>query len=111
MLKDLIDFLLTDLRPRPGMYLTAHNFSYLNIYLTGVQITCWQIDKTGEYSDRFFGQDGFLEWSWQKYNLKQPSFRLHHYLAFANENEKEALELFFKDLEAYNLENNRKNTQ
>jgi hypothetical protein len=104
MQKDLIDFLLTDLRLRPGMYLTAYNFSYLDIYLTGVQITCWQLDKAGKYSGRFFGEDGFLKWSWQKYNLTQPSFRLHHYLEFANGDEREALDLFFKDLEMYNSE-------
>ena len=105
MHKDLIDFLLTDLRRRPGMYLTAYSFSYLDIYLTGVQITCWQLDKTGEYSERFFGEAGFLKWSWQKYNLGHPSFRLHHYLEFAKGNEKEALDLFFEDLDIYNSKN------
>lgn len=105
MQKDLIDFLLTELRVRPGMYLTAYHFSYLDIFLTGVQITCWQPDKAGGYAERFFGENGFLNWSWQKYNLGNPSSRLHHYLEFSNGNEKEALDLFFRDLEVYQSEN------
>lgn len=108
MQNNLIDFLLNDLRPRPGMYLTAYSFSYLNIYLTGVQITCRQLDKTGEYSQGFFGENGFLQWSWRKYNLGHPSFRLDHYLEFANENEESALDLFFEDLEEYYFESRRK---
>mgnify|MGYP003467683578 FL=1 len=107
MQKNLITFLLTDLRPRPGMYLTAYSFSYLDIFLTGVQITCGQLDKTGEYSESFFGEHGFLQWSWRRYDLGHPSFRLHHYIEFANGNEKEALGLFFEDLEAYDSECNR----
>jgi len=105
MQKDLIESLLTDLRPRPGMFLTAYSLSYLEIYLTGVQITCWELDQTGEYSERFFGEEGFLKWSWRKYNLGNPSSRLHHYLDFTNENENEALDLFFRDLDVYNSEN------
>lgn len=104
MQKDLIDFLLTELRPRPGMYLTAYNFLYLEIYLSGVQITCWALDKSGEFSERFFGEKGFLQWSWDKYNLGQPSYRLHHYLDFAGGDEKIALDLFFDDLESYHSE-------
>ena len=104
MHSNLIDFLLTVLRPRPGMYLTAYNFSFLNIYLTGVQITCGQLDKTGEYSESFFGENGFLQWSWKKYNLGYPSYRVDHYLEYANGDEKEALDLFFEDLEAYHSE-------
>ena len=104
MQKDLIDFLLVSLRPRPGMYLTAYNLSYLSIFLTGVEITCWQLDKSGEYLKRFSGEKGFLQWSWRKYSLGHPPFKLHHYLDFANGNEKEALDLFFEDLETYHLE-------
>lgn len=104
MQNNLINFLLQDLRPRPGMYLTAYNISYLDIYLTGVQITCWQLEKTGEYSESFFGENGFLQWSWRKYNLGHPSFRLHHYLAFAKGNEEQALDLFFEDLARFHTE-------
>jgi hypothetical protein len=111
MQKDLIDFLLTELRQRPGMFLSAYSISYLDIYLTGVQITCWQLDKSGAYSERFFGEDGFIKWSWQKYNLDHPSFRLHHYLKLANEDETEALDLFFKDVEQFISEKFRQYTQ
>src|SRR6218665_1136798 len=104
MQKDLIVFLLTVLRPRPGMFLTAFKLSYLDIFLTGVQITCWELDKNQEYSNRFFGNDGFLEWSWRKYNLANPSFRLNHYLMLAGENEEDALTLFFNDLEIFATE-------
>jgi len=107
MQKDLLDFLLTDLRPRPGMFLTAYNFSYLNIYLTGVEITCWQLDKSGEYLKRFSGEKGFLQWSRRKYNLAPRSSKLDHYLEFTNGNEKQALDLFFEDLEAYHSESSR----
>lgn len=104
MQKDLIDFLLTDLRSKPGMYLTAYNLSYLSIYLTGVEITCWHLDNSGKYLERFSGEKGFLQWSWLKYDLGQPSFKIHHYLKFADGNEKNALDLFFEDLETYHLE-------
>ncbi|NCU05278.1 MAG: hypothetical protein GXC73_14960 [Chitinophagaceae bacterium] len=107
MQKDLVDFLLDELRPRPGMYLTAYNFSYLNIYLTGVDITCCQLNKSGEYLERFSGENGFLHWSWRKYDLGHPSARLYHYLEFANGNEKEALDLFFEDLELFHSETKR----
>ncbi|MCX6316041.1 MAG: hypothetical protein NTW29_02020 [Bacteroidetes bacterium] len=107
MNKDLIEFLLVDLRPRPGMFLTVYSISYLDIYLSGVQITCWQLDKAGEFSERFFGEDGFLDWSWRKYKLGQPSFRLHHYLDMAKADEKVALDLFFQDLSVYNSEHRR----
>lgn len=106
MQKDIVDFLLNDLRPKPGMYLTAFNISYLNIYLTGAEITCWHLDNR-EYFKRFSGEKGFLQWSWRKYGLGHPSFKLHHYLEFANGNEKNALDLFFEDLEAYHLEASR----
>jgi hypothetical protein len=101
MQKDLVDFLLNDLGPRPAMYLTAYNLSYLNIYLTGVDITCWQLDESGKYLERFSGENGFLQWSWRKYDLGRPSFKFYHYLEFADGDEKEALDLFFEDLEAY----------
>ena len=101
MQKDLVDFLLSDLRSKPGMYLTAYSLSYLDIFLTGVLIATSYVDKSGEYSERFFGEKGFISWSLDKYNLGKPSFRLHHYLDFANGNEKIPLDLFFEDLEAY----------
>ena len=104
MKKDLVDFLLTDLRPRPGMYLTAYNLSYLSIYLTGVETTCWQLDKAGAYLERFSGENGFVKWSFRKYGLGQRSYKLDHYLEFAEGNEKEALDLFFEDLEIYHFE-------
>ena len=87
------------------MHLTAYNLSYLSIYLTGVEITCWQLDKSGKYLERFSGEKGFLQWSWCKYGLRQPSFKLHHYLEFAHGDEKEGLDLFFEDLEAYECGN------
>jgi hypothetical protein len=102
MQKDLVDFLLTVLRPRPGMYLTAYNLSYLSIYLIGVETTCWQLDKSGAYIERFSGENGFVKWSWRKYGLGDRSDKLDHYLEFANGNEKQALDLFFDDLEIYN---------
>ena len=107
MKKDLVDFLLTDLRPRPGMYLTAYNLSYLSIYLTGVETTCWQLDKAGAYLERFSGEKGFVQWSFRKYSLGQRSYKLDHYLEFAKGNEKEALDLFFDDLEKYHSESSR----
>ena len=106
MQKDLVDFLLTDLRPRPGMYLTAYSLSYLSIFLTGIDIASWQLDKSGKYLERFSGENGFCKWSWQKYDLGHPSFKLHHYLEFANGDEKEALDLFFEDLASYCADSN-----
>lgn len=106
MKKTLIDFLLNDLRPRPGMYLTAYSLSYLNIYLTGVQITCDHLTNGQQYLNDFFGQNGFLQWSWEKYSLGHPPYRLDHYLEFTNENEQEALNLFFDDLEEYYTKKN-----
>ena len=106
MQKDLIDFLLVDMRPRPGMYLTEYNLNYLDIYLTGVQITCWELDKSGDYSDRFFGEKGFLQWSWDKYKLGQPAYRLKHYSDIAKGDEKLALDHFFEDLETFHTNKN-----
>jgi hypothetical protein len=104
MQKDLIHFLLDNLRIRPGIYLTARKLSYLDIYLTGVRTTCSEIDKQGDYSGSFFGENGFLRWSWKKYELGSPSTTLTHYLEFAEGGEKIALDLFFEDLEIYNAQ-------
>jgi hypothetical protein len=107
MKRDFVDFLLNDLRPSPGMYLTAYNLSYLSIYLTAVETTCWQLDKNGAYLERFSGEKGFVQWSWHKYGLQHRSYKLDHYLEFAKGNEEEALNFFFKDLETYHIESSR----
>ena len=65
------------------MYLPAYNLSFLNIYLTGVEVTCRQLDKNGQYLERFSGSGGFLQWTLRKYHLENPSFKLYHYLELA----------------------------
>ncbi len=107
MRRDLVDFLLTDLRARPGMYLTAYDLSCLDIFLVGVQITCMELDRSGEFEKRYSGENGFVQWSWQKYDLGHPSYKLDHYRDFARGDEKEALDLFFEDLELYISESGR----
>ena len=105
--RDLVKFLPAELRPRPGMYLTAYNLSYLNIYLTGVETTCWQLGKNGAYLERFSGEKGFIQWGWRKQGFLHRSHKLDHYLELAKGNEKEALDLFFKDLGIYHIESGR----
>ena len=69
----------------------------------------WELDKKGEFCENFSGENGFLRWSWSKYNLgEQPSTQLTHYLDFANGDEKVALKLFFDDLEDFNNQRNTK---
>lgn len=107
MQKNLIDFLLTEMRARPAMYLQVNKISNLDAYLTGVQITCWSLDKDGKYSDTFFGDHGFLQWSWRKYGLGHPPYRLNHYLGKANGDDEQALATFFADLDEYLSESSR----
>ena len=107
MNKDLIDFLLSEMRLRPGMYLGVYSLSHLNVFLTGVHISCYHLDGGGDFSDSFFGENGFLHWSWKKYGIDKPAYRLDHYLDNANGNEVNALESFFNDLAEYKSERRR----
>ena len=54
--------------------------------------------------DDYFGETGFLEWFYKKYNIEQTSFWETPFLDEANNDEKEALQLFFKYLDDYNRE-------
>ncbi len=101
MQNTLIYFLLIHLREKPGMFLTGYSLSCLNIFLTGVETTCWKLDKEGLYAGTFFGDKGFLQWSWKKYHLGTPPARINHYLEFAGGDEALALDLFFDDLHTF----------
>jgi len=83
------------------MFLRANKLSLLDVYLTAVENTCGQPDPSGAYAECFFGERGFLRWSWRKHDVGHPPYRLDHYLETAGGDEEKALAVFFNDLVSF----------
>jgi hypothetical protein len=92
--KNLTELLLFVIRMRPHMFLREAKISNLVDFLNGYRFG-------NALKDEYFGEDGFLEWFWKKYNIKYPSFWQTAFLDEANDDEKKALELYFGYLDEY----------
>lgn len=106
--KNLTGLLLGPIRQRPGMYLGEPRISLLPNFILGYSMGFHMAKKHDTAMDEFFGETGFVEWFFKKYNIVQSSFWQTPFLDEANQDERKALELFFKYLEEYNKEMNEK---
>jgi len=111
--KNLIELLLGPIRERPGMYLGQDKLSALVNFITGYGIGFdVGTDETSNY-DPYFGndkEDGFLEWFRKKYKPKDASYWTNYFLVEANNDDRMALQVFFKYLEEFSkekMDNNR----
>lgn len=106
MEKDLLDFLLSDFRKKPGMYLGSYKLSLLPTLVAGFMVANNFYDETKSALDRF---SDFHEWFEKKNSFDRPSSWTIPFLEIANHDEKAALDLFFSELETYILIINKAN--
>ncbi len=99
----VIDFLLGNLRKRPGMYLGKNHISLLSTFMTGYMISL-QENGYDISTDPFFGdnESGFFVWFKKKRGYSLSSNWYFTILEECNGSEENALELFFTLLEEYN---------
>jgi len=102
--RNLTGLLLGPIRERPGMYLGEPRISLLPNFILGYSMGFHMAKNIDEAMDEYFGETGFLEWFLKKYKIKQTSFWQTPFLDEANNDEKKALEIFFKYLDEYNRE-------
>ena len=106
--KNLTGLLLGPIRQRPAMYLGEAKISLLSNFIFGYSMGFHMAKSSDNEIDDYFGEAGFLEWFFQKYNLEQTSFWETPFLNEANNDEKKALQLFFEYLEKYDQEKETK---
>ncbi|OJJ20998.1 hypothetical protein BKI52_10510 [marine bacterium AO1-C] len=99
--KTLTKFLLEHLQQRPGMFLKEPKLSALSTFLLGYSIGRSQINDDG-----FFGEQGFIQWLLHKKGNPKVSFWEVVLMEEAQNDEYQALELFFRYLEEYQKEQN-----
>lgn len=104
MQRDLVDFLLSDFRERPGMYLGSYSLSSLPILVAGFTIACNYYDTSKAGLDRFYD---FMEWFEKRHSLERSSSWTLPFLEMTKCNEKAALDLFLSELEIYASESCR----
>ena len=100
MKKDLVDFLLSDFRKRPGMYLGDYSLSKLPILVAGFMVACNFYDENG--MDRF---SEFHDWFEKRHSLERCSSWTWPFLEKVNHDDKAALDLFFSELKIFATEN------
>jgi DNA gyrase/topoisomerase IV subunit B len=105
--KNLTGLLLGPIRQRPAMYLGEAKISSLPNFILGYNMGFNMARNRDVSIDEYFSENGFLEWFFKKYNIAQTSFWHTPFLEEAKQDEKKALELFFKYLEEYNTENSK----
>src|SRR5690606_23993290 len=98
MKRDLVDFLLSEFRERPGMYLGDYSLSKLPILTSGFMIACNFYDDTKSGMNRL---SEFHEWFEKRHSLQRSSSWTLPFLEMANHDERIALDLFFSELDIY----------
>ncbi len=101
MKRDLVDFLLSEFRKRPGMYLGDYSLSKLPTLVAGFMVACNFYNETKSGLNRF---SQFHDWFEQRHSLERSSSWTLPFLEMANQDEKKALDLFFSELEVYATE-------
>jgi hypothetical protein len=95
---DLTSFLLNVVKPRPGLVLHEAKISNLSLFITGYMVG---YGIAGKKQDRYFGENGFIDWFCRKYNVDEPCYTMMPFLNIANDDEKKALEIYFGYLQEY----------
>ena len=104
MKKDFVDFLLSDFRKRPGMYLGDYSLSKLPTLTAGFMIACNYYDESKTGMDRF---SNFHEWFENRHSLTRSSSWTLPFLEMTNNDEVAVLDLFFCELELFTTESSR----
>ena len=98
MKKDFVDFLISDFRERPAMYLGDYSISKFPALMAGFMIACHYYDESTKGMDRF---ERFNEWFGQRHALPLSSSWTEPFLEMTNHDEKAALSLFLRELELF----------
>lgn len=98
MKRDLVDFLLSELRERPGMYLGINDISRLPSFVAGFMIASAFYDQEKSGLNRF---SDFHEWFEKKHGYSRPSSWTTPFLEVAHHDGKAALDLLFKELDLF----------
>jgi hypothetical protein len=101
MKKDLVDFLLSDFRKRPGMFLGSYSLSRLPTLIAGFMVACNYYDESKTGMNRF---SDFHDWFDKRHSLERSSSWTLPFLEMTNYNEKDSLDLFFRELELFSNE-------
>jgi hypothetical protein len=99
--KNLTEFLLRVVRQRPAMYLSEAKISLLPTFIFGYMTAFGLGKNVGASMDEYFGENGFLEWMDQKYNIGQLNSWTTLFPDKTNNDEKKSLELYFNYLQEY----------
>lgn len=106
MQRDLLDFLLSEFREKPGMYLGSYSLSKLPTFVAGFMIASHFYDQSKSSLNRF---SNFHDWFEKKYSLERSSSWTLPFLEMTNHDETAALNLFFSELDQFVSETNAKN--
>lgn len=98
MQRDLVDFLLSDFRERPGMYLGAYLLSPLPTLVAGFMVASAFYDASNSALNRF---SAFHDWFEKRHSLERSASWTWPFLEMSNHDEKAALDLFFSELEIF----------
>jgi hypothetical protein len=71
--KGLTEILLGPVRKRPGMYLGEAKISKFANFIIGYRIGYLVAKNDNELEDIYFGELGFIEWFYKKYNIDNTS--------------------------------------
>jgi len=94
---NLTELLLNVVQRRPGLYLGLNYISKLPNFILGYQFG--HDLRHPEKEDFYFGEQGFLSWYKQKYTPRERSFWHDYFLEEANNDEIQALNLYFDRLD------------
>lgn len=104
MKRDLVDFLLSEFRERPGMYLGSYSLSKLPTFVAGFMVASHFYNETKNSMDTF---SQFHNWFEKRHAIERSSSWTLPFLEMVNNNDQAALELFFSELEMFANESNR----
>jgi hypothetical protein len=104
MKRDLVDFLLSEFRKRPGMYLGDYSLSKLPTFVAGFMVACSFYDESKTGMERF---SQFQDWVETRHSFERSSSWTMPFLEMSNNDDQAALDLFFSELEKFVDESSR----
>jgi hypothetical protein len=104
MKRDLVDFLLSEFRKRPGMYLGDYSLSKLPTFVAGFTVASNFYDEAKTGMARF---SQFHDWFETRHSFEHSSSWTIPFLEMSNNDDKTALDFFFSELEKFADESSR----
>lgn len=101
---NLTNIILDLIRIRPNMYLRDAKISSLNTFLLGYQMA---ENMNSFETDNFFGENGFNDWFMKLKGIEFLNSIETPFLDECNNNEENALELYFEYVDKYRTEKNQ----